>query len=118
MGFECPNFIKKYLPEFTYESTLVVFIIKIVLIAIIAVLMSVFEVYLDERIFDTGSKITWESMAIVVIFNIVTAFFVIIYVPYMWHIVPFWYSLTISLIYLGLMVFFIICTENHLLKAP
>ena len=103
---ECPPFVHRYLPEFTWQSTYVWLGIKGAIICVLAACLTLFEAYLDERIFETGSSITFATIIIVIMFMLTVSWLIVIYVPYMWHISPFWYSATISVIYAALMIFF------------
>lgn len=106
MGCKCHPCVHRWFPELTFESTYIWLAIKGVLIIILAASLTMFEAYLDERVFETGSRITFATIIIVIIFMLTVSYLVVIYVPYMWHISPFWYSALISGIYLVLMVFF------------
>ena len=103
---EFPACCYRFIPEFTLESTWIIFFIKLALVIVLAGCLFVFEAYLDERVFDTGSSITFATVLVVVIFNITVAFLIVIYLPYMWHISPFWYSLLLTVLYVGSLIYF------------
>jgi glucan phosphoethanolaminetransferase (alkaline phosphatase superfamily) len=103
------SFFWRYFPEWRKESTWLLFFGKVLLVLIMVILM--IALGSDQRLFEGseggGSRITVNTVFALVIFNIATAFFLILYAPYQRKIAPLWLVIVTFLVWIFLLMFLV-----------
>ena len=98
---------RRYFPEWTKETSMTLFWIKLILVLMIAGVICAFPV-LDSKVFDEAS-ITWTTMGFILAYGIVLAYLLVLYWPYQHRIAPMWLQ---SIIYLIWAVFTVVVFAN------